>query len=67
MRGWGEGTKDNIDLLKGDGGALNGDADIQRRYPTGDGKVIKVDGYAIKGHGETLTGAADALNGDGRG
>ena len=33
---------------------------------TGNGKVIKVDEYAIKGHGKTLTGAADALNGNGR-
>ena len=32
----------------------------------GDGKVIKADEYAIKGHGVTLTRAADALNGDGR-
>ena len=32
----------------------------------GDGKVIKVDVNAIKGNGETLTGAADALNDDGR-
>ena len=30
MRGWGEATKDNIELLKGDGEALNGDADVQR-------------------------------------
>ena len=32
----------------------------------GEGKIIKVDGYALKGNGETLIGAADALNGDGR-
>ena len=32
----------------------------------GDGKVIKVDVNAIKANGETLTGAADALNDDGR-
>ena len=31
-----------------------------------DGKVIKVDGDAFKSDGETPTGAADALNGDGR-
>ena len=29
--------------------------------------VIKVDGDALKGDGGTLTGAADALNGDGMG
>ena len=28
--GRGEGTKDNKELLKGDGEALNGDADVQR-------------------------------------
>ena len=32
----------------------------------GNGKVIKVDGYALNGDGETLTGAADALNCDER-
>ena len=32
----------------------------------GDGKVIKVDRYALKGNGEMLKGAADELNGDGR-
>ena len=33
---------------------------------TGDAKVIKVDGYALKLNGETLTGDADALNSEGR-
>ena len=35
-----------------------------RQTSEGDGKVIKVDGYALKG--EMLTGAADALRGNGR-
>ena len=29
----------------------------------GDGEVIKVDRYILKGDGETLIGTADALNG----